>query len=341
MKIWVGSVVAALALGGAADLAVARENCSASGVMQAGGGLDMTDLGINSSGAGFSVGSKSGTAGPQAFGELAMLYQCKAWGGQIDGAFYDHWANINTVVPGLEVDLDNPQGHIGGAFWRNLDQGRVGLAGSYIFNSMGVTIPAFGGGRLGSYDTNFFRIGGFAEYYSNEKFTFGIGGFYVGGDSGITINGLGSAQLLNHSGFEGNLSAKYYASQNVSLSLRGDLQLDTADFSPALFVPLSLPLQGYAITAEAEYLVPNTAVSLSVGGRYGYRQLGPLVAGPASAAIYTNDEQAYVAVKFAFGGPKPTSVVQRDRSSGYDNTSVMKEKLPSFVFDLANAGLTP
>jgi len=344
MKFWVGCAVAALALACTAGTAFANNDCTVSGVLQAGGGFDATGLNVNVTGVPIGVGAKSGTLGPQAFGEIGMIYQCSQWGGQIDAALYDHWANINTLIPGLTVDLDDPNGHIGGAVWANFDHARLGIAGSYILNSTGVMVPAIGGGRLGSYDTSFYRIGGFGEYYLDDRWTFGAGAFYVGGDSGVNIHAFGTnafLDLLDHSGFEGNLSAKYYASRNVSLSLRGDLELDTVDFSKTLFIPLSLPLQGYALTAEAEYLVPNSPVSVAVGGRYGYRQLGPLVLGPASAAVSTHDEQAYVSVKIALGGPKPTSLVQRDRSSGYDNTSVMKEKLPSFVFDLANSALTP
>ena len=56
----------------------------------------------------------------------------------------------------------------------------------------------------------------------------------------------------------------------------------------------------------------------------------------AGSSIDFDDLQAYIGIKFAFGSGG-ASLVERDRSNAYDNTSVMHEKLPNW-FDSLIAG---
>lgn len=250
------------------------------------------------------------------FGETAIGYGCNNWMAQLDGALY-HSAFSNSALGGLN-GTDN-QGHIGGAlFWRDSSVGRVGLSASEILNNANFTGPAV----LGSVDVGggLTRVGVFGDFYASDAITLGAGGFYV---TGTPMNGPGINN--SESGFEGNVHAKFYATDNISLALQGDIQ--SVNLTSGSNVD---PWNGLAGSVEAEYLVPNTALSLLAGGRIASRTL------TQSNPLTINDQQGYIGVKWAFGGPV-TSLRARDRAGTYDNTSVFNEKLPGFFYDVQNA----
>ena len=248
------------------------------------------------------------------FGDAAIGYGCANWMAQVDGAFnYDSFSN--SGLGGLNGQ--DSQGHVGGAiFWRDPSVGRFGLAGSEILNNAHFSGPAVNTDFGGSLS----RIGAFGDFYASDAITLGAGAFYV---TGTPFNSTGTS--LPESGFEGNVHAKFYATPNLSLGLQGDIQQTNLQQGS-----LTKPWNGLAGSAEAEYLVPNTALSVFLGGRIASRQLVQ-----ATTATF-NDTQGYIGVKWAFGGPV-SSLSARDRSGTYDNTSVFDEKLPGLFYDDLNA----
>jgi hypothetical protein len=248
------------------------------------------------------------------FGDTAIGYGCASWMAQVDGAFYyDSFSNNGAGV----LNGQDSQGHVGGAiFWRDPSVGRFGLAGSEILNNghfSNAGLSADIGGSLS-------RIGAFGDFYASDAITLGAGAFYVTG-SPFNTTGLS----FSESGFEGNIHAKFYATPNLSLGLQGDIQQTNLQQGNT-----TTPWNGIAGSAEAEFLVPNTALSVFLGGRFASRNL------VQTAALTVNDTQGYIGVKWAFGGPV-SSLSARDRSGTYDNTSVFDEKLPGLFYDFENA----
>jgi hypothetical protein len=291
---------------------VAEANCTVSGLVQGGGGLDGQNLNgpLNLSLATWKIG----------FAEGALAYECGSWGAQLDGAFYGHWAN--STYRGTNYDMSNPEGHIGGAaYWRNADVGQFGLAASRVFQSNAIRL----GGVAPIPDTSsgLWRIGGFGEYFAGDMFTLGAGAHYI---SGQQIYPLGGFQF-EHQGIEAEIYAKAYASDNLALSVRGDVLASKFTFSGA---PVT-NWNGFAIGAEAEYLVPDTALSLFASARYAKRTWD------FGSGYNFDDAQGLLGVKFAFGGSAPSSLRNRDRHGAYDNTSVFDEKLPNYSSSLLSA----
>ncbi|MDE2385419.1 MAG: hypothetical protein KGO53_12455 [Alphaproteobacteria bacterium] len=294
----------------AADVASTPE-CGVAGVVDGGVGYEGGNVSgpINKSLHGMFMG----------YGETAMGYGCANWMAQIDGAFYHD--GFSGTVNTQNYDISGNKGHLGGAlFWRDASEGRLGLAASEIFNNTHISVTSSPGEDIGGSLT---RVGAFGDYYASDAVTVGAGGFYV---AGIPFSAGSSG--LSQSGFEGNLHAIFYVQDNISLGLQGDLQLANITSSGTAHA-----WNGYGISADAEYLIPDTAVSLFVGGRYASRTLDDV-----SANVTFNDAQGFVGVKWAFGGPV-SSLRARDRSGTYDNTSVFNEKLPSLFTDDINAEL--
>ena len=299
----------------AADAFVPVAECGIAGIVEGGAGYqggNVSSSGINRDMSGNFLG----------FGEAAIGYGCVNWLAQLDGAFYYEGFSNNGVgfrrAPS-QVNGRDSQGHIGGAiFWRDLSVGRLGLAGSEILNNahfdgLGPSSIDFGGSLT--------RLGAFGDFYAGDAITLGAGAFYVFGNP---INGPGNN--FSESGFEGNLHAKFYATDNISFGLQGDiLRANLTDTG------VVNPFNGLAGSAEVEYLVPDTAVSLFLGGRLASRTLEQ-----AGGGLTVNDTQGYIGAKFAFGGPV-ASLRARDRAGTYDNTSVFDEKLPGLFYDFANA----
>jgi hypothetical protein len=89
---------------------------------------------------------------------------------------------------------------------------------------------------------------------------------------------------------------------------------------------------GFAITAEGEYLVWDEGLSLFAGARYAEREIEE-----DDFSINVDDVQVFVGMSFAFGAAG-TSLVNLDRTGPIDNTSTMFEKLPD-VFSEFIAGI--
>jgi len=99
--------------------------------------------------------------------------------------------------------------------------------------------------------------------------------------------------------------------------VRGNLmRMDIARNTPGRF-------SGAAVSADAELLVPDTALSEFIGGRYASRTFDE----DSGFNLAVTDMQGFVGVKFALGGPAPTSLRDRDRHGTVDSTSVFQEKL--------------
>ena len=276
--------------------------------------------GIIEGGAGYQGGDVSGptfTNAPMSgnflgFGETAIGYGCGNWMAQLDGALYRNGFSNNGLLG--QFSAQENQGHIGGAiFWREPTIGRFGLALSEVLDHMHFGPPDRDAGGTMT------RVGAFGDFFASDAITLGAGAFYV--------MGTPTDPTTTESGFEGNVHAKFYATDNISFALQGDIlraNLESGGFTDTW--------NGIAGSAEAEYLVPNTALSLFVGGRVARRNLDE-----NTPNNYTfNDTQGYLGVKWAFGGPM-SSLRARDRAGTYDNTSVFDEKLPEFAIDLGNA----
>ena len=296
----------------AADVFVPVAECGITGIVEGGAGYQ-----------GGSAPTLGGTTKDLSgnflgFGEAALGYGCVNWMAQLDAAFY-HGGFSNNPGAGTVTGQDN-QGHIGGAiFWRDPAVGRLGLAGSEILNNAHFNFTGVDDDIGGSLS----RIGGFGDFYASDAITFGAGAFYV---TGTPINNaVISGTSISETGFEGNIHAKFYAADNISFSLQGDIQRANLNSSGSVN-----SWNGLAGSAEAEYLVPNTALSLFLGGRVASRTFGN-----GNNRTF-NDTQGYIGVKWAFGGPV-SSLRARDRSGTYDNTSVFDEKLPGFFYDFINA----
>ncbi len=274
--------------------------CTVAALVQGGGMLGSSAVKLSGGPSPYSIPFTSG------FGEAAGAYFCGDWGVQIDGAAYGSWGND----PRVSVPLTSGQGHVGAdLIWRDPSQAAAGLSASRIFQSYSAPYP---GGQFNpvSDSSGMWRLGAFGEVYANDMLTLGGGAYYLNGQ---TIWG----GVYNQHGFEGDLFAKLYASDNLALTLRGDLmRMDIARATAGRF-------GGFAVTADAEYLVPDMALSVFVGGRYASRAYDE--DGGFNFAV--TDLQGFVGVKFVLGGPAPSSLRERDRHGTVDNTSVFQEKL--------------
>jgi len=286
--------------------------CGIAGIVEGGVGYQ----GGNVTGSGLGSGGRAMGGNFTEFGETAIGYGCGNWMAQLDGAFYH--SGFSASIPLGQVNAEDNQGHIGGAlFWRDPSVGRIGLAASEILSN-----AHFVAGPTTDIGGSLTRVGAFGDFYASDAITLGAGGFYV---TGNPFSGLG--QSLSETGFEGNVHAIFYATDNISLGLQGDMQLANLTESGQV-----ASWNGYAGSVEAEYLVPDTALSLFLGGRFASRSLAQ--GGVSTATI--NDQQGYIGVKWAFGGPV-SSLRARDRAGTYDNTSVFDEKLPGLYYDAVNA----
>jgi hypothetical protein len=245
------------------------------------------------------------------FGEGAGLVTCDAWNFQSDFAYYDHSTEVD--VSGKDVDVGGSNGHLGGAvFWRD-PSFALGVSGSWVNEDTFFK------------DINYARIGAFGEFYVGDQFT-------LGGSAHYFTNTEDIFGAKDHDGFELAAIAKFYPTTDLALTLRGDMMLSEMKGGGE-----KLDFDGLSITGEAEYLVWDEGLSLFAGGRYANREFSE-----GGDSIDINDLQAYIGIKFAFGS-SGGSLVDRDRSGAYDNTSVMLEKLPNWVdsFIAAEASAVP
>ncbi len=314
---FLSAVAGCTSLAYSADV-VGPAGCTVAGLVQAGGGLSAEHFSSNL------VPPKDPATWKMAFGEAALNYSCKDWTAQLDGAYYGHWATENTPA----YHLTNGNGHVGGAaFWRNADRGELGVAASRVFQANSITRN--GAPVLADVSGGLWRLGAFGEYYGGDLFTVGAGASYINGGAAYNTR---LPETADHRGFEADLYAKLYPSDNFGLTIRGDV------LSSKIELPFSpdTTWNGFAISGEAEYLIPNSSISLFASALFAKRKLEDIT------GYYSfEDKQGLVGVRFAFGGAAPLSLRNRDRHGAYDNTSVFDEKLPNLDAELINELAAP
>lgn len=255
------------------------------------------------------------------FAEASGLVTCNAWNFQADYAYYGHSADLgnkdiddDTPIPD-ELDsksLESEAGshHFGGAvFWRDPQFAAVGLSGSYITQDADWYFI--------DKDNSYYRVGLFGDFYANDQFTLGGSVHYFNGSS----EAFGK-DFADHDGFELAAFAKFYATPELAFSLRGDYMISDFSEDGSGGGSGDISFDGFAITGEAEYLVWDEGLSLFGGARFASREFNDM------GELGIDDVQVYAGLKFALGGGGG-SLVDRDRSGAYDNTSVMLEKLPN------------
>lgn len=235
------------------------------------------------------------------FGEGAGLVTCGGLNIQADVAYYAHSGDADGEDEEDSADFDRSNSHIGGAlFYRDPVSWAAGVQASWI--SQGVS----------GINVDVFRIGLFGEAYFGEAFTLGASVAYHDGDSGFDFS---------ESGFEIAAHGRFYATPDLSLMLRGDLLFADSDAFGS-----DGDIEGYAVSAEAEYLVWDQGLSLFAGARFAERDH------EVEGFDFDSDEtQVFGGIKFYFG--EGGALLDRQRTGPIDNTSVFEEKLPNTLFD--------
>ena len=300
--------------------------CTVMGLVEGGGLYNGQDSDVSLGGPQIAAKSnwKSG------IGEGALGFSCNNWNVQADAALYGSWASITLVPPPTDFNLKDIRGHIGGAaFWRDPQSLALGVSGSWISQNYDISsspaVPPFSGSGTG----NVWRIGAFAEFYASDYLTLGASAHYFNGS--LANGGVIGGVQLDQFGFEFAAIAKLYPTDNLSLTARADALRGTFRVANTA----NDEFNGYALSLEGEYLIPESQFSIFAGGRYADRLITIL----APVHMDFQDTQIYAGVKFAFGGAAPTSIAARDRSKTYDNTSVFLEKLPSISGSIHNTFL--
>lgn len=236
------------------------------------------------------------------FGEGAGLVTCGGFNVQADFAYYAHSGDEDSEdVESSDEDFDRSNSHLGGAlFYRDPASWAAGLQASWISQSVS-----------GS-NVDVYRVGLFGEAYLNDTFTLGLSAAYHDGDSFFESS---------ESGFELAAYGRFYATPDLSLMLRGDFLTGNSETFDG-----DGDLDGYAITAEAEYLVWDQGLSLFGGARYAERDHEI-----NNFDFDSTETQVFGGIKFYFG--QDGTLVERQRTGPVDNTSVFEEKLPNTLFD--------
>ncbi len=282
--------------------------CTVAGIVSGGGMLTGTTL------------SETGSSGTidgnwdSLFGEGGGVLTCGSWNFQGDFAYYDHRASAPVGKNSSNKDFSLPEGHFGGdIFWRDPGAGAIGIQASYV--SQTAILPGF--------NADYLRLGAFGEYYLNDRATLGLGGHYFSSTHALYET---NSTAKNHSGFELSADAKYYVTPDFKLTLTGELLNSKYDWTVVLG---SENLNGYALTAQADYQFNDSGLIGFVGGRYARRTFW---SDNSSNVLNVDDKQVYVGMSFAFGGQKG-SLVSHDRSGPVNNTSTFLEKLPDPISD--------
>jgi hypothetical protein len=246
------------------------------------------------------------------FGEGAALYEFCNTGLNIQGdfAFHSHQLDSDDFFggkgPPWESDIVNDRWHVGGIlFWRNEDLGLVGIDGSMINDD------------VDSFNNESFRVGLRGEYFAGDMFTVGAGFGYNHGDL------FGS----DWDGFDANIWARLYATDNIGLLARFDwagFDIDDAEFAP----PGSIDV--WAVTGEGEFLLPDHPLSIFAGVRYAEQQLDQ-GDGKFDFGATTDHLQIYAGLRLYFGS-EGLSLSSHHRSNTLDNTSVPLERIPASFF---------
>lgn len=247
------------------------------------------------------------------FGEAGGLVTCGGFNVQADFAYYDHSGDIGSLGKLDLDDVDGANSHFGGAlFWRDPSYAALGVSGSWVNQN------SF------SKDADIFRVGLFGEFYL-DNITLGGSAYYFNGDFGQF-----GPDDVDQDGFELAAYARYYATPDLSLMLRGD----------ALFSDITgdedsdASVDGWAVTGEAEYLAWDKGLSIFGGVRYAERTVEP---DNFDEEIDIHDTQIYAGLKFYFG--QDGTLMDRQRTGVVDNTSTFLEKLPNVLTSVNLGGL--
>jgi hypothetical protein len=284
--------IAAVSSGAKAADIVSESGCYLAGDGRLGGMYDAQNINVDDSDVG-NLDSDWGTL----FGEGRGLVSCGSFNFQGDFAYYDHSTKDDIDGGKSVLDMDTANRHFGGAmFWRDQNVGMLGLTGSRITQDMVFK------------DTNYLRAGLVGEYFLNDQFTLGASAHYFHTNDWANKD-------IKHKGFELATNLKFYATPDLSFKLEGALLnsrlTNEGDREKH---------NGFSVGLEAEYLFWDQGASVFAGGRYSNRSF--------TSSIDIEDLQAYVGLKFAFGG-NTQSLLTRDRSGPIDNTSIYLEKLPN------------
>lgn len=308
------SILLASAAGVSSQNALAESpDCSLNGIVSGSGTLDGQSVT-------FDFGSID-TASPtwwSGTAEGALGLNCGLFNAQIDAAYTSlSTGAVPASDPNQVLGTWASQAHYGGAiFLRDPNVGAFGVSASRIVTSASLTRL---GGTFGG-DGGETRIGAFGEYYTSDNFTVGASLHHFEGAFPYFNN--------QYHGFELAAFGKYYASTDLSFTGRVDALLSNLEFNTGPF-----PINGVAVTLGSEYRVADTGLSLFADGTYSSRrETSPT----SSDTVKVDDFAARVGLKFAFGGGSTHSLVGRDRSSTYDNTSLFLEKLPDFISSAPN-----
>jgi hypothetical protein len=269
-----------------------NDNCKFAASLE-GGGLLSNYIAVTSTGEDINQNWTSG------FGDAAANFTCNGFGAQIDAAILASRAPLDNTAT-----LYDTNKHLGGElFWRDRSTAALGVAASNIERDF--TIVDAGGSSIS--DENIWRVGGFGQYFMNDKTTIGGGIYYLSGNMG---------GLLTLSGFEANADLKFYPTDSLAFDLRGDLLNSsyTGKFFDASF-------NGYAATARAEYKVSSLPVSLFAGARY----ISHTSASQTVQSFTISEMQGFLGARIDFGSAPYHSLRERDRNGTFDNTSVMQE----------------
>ena len=315
-----GTTLLALALSGSAGFAAATvdsADCALFGKVDVGGRLETATWTSSVGGV-----NQSGNPAAGAFGDLAVGESCGMFNFQVDSALkYMTQSGMYTAsAPNYFRTEGRTIGHVGGAaFIRDINNGAVGLSGSYIITATSDTYstPPNASGSEGM-----FRVGSFAESYLGDSVTIGASAHYFNGKYSTACC---SPNYIYNQGGEFGVSAKFYPNDNFSLGIRADGLLSNQIYFDG---GSSIATNGLALTGRAEYKLSDSNLSMFIDGTWATR-----------TAYFTGGENnvsgvvGSVGLAYYFGGSSGSSLKALDRSGTYDNASMFNEKLTDFIND--------
>ena len=235
------------------------------------------------------------------FGEGEVLYHICDTNLNVQGdyAFHSHQFDIDE-----SFDATDDRWHVGGIlFWRDQDVGVLGLDVSFLNDD------------ISGINSESWRVGLRGEYFAGDMFTVGTGaGFFEGNFFG-----------KNSDGFDVNAWARIYPTENIGLLARFDYaEMDVENLS----LGSDLNTDSWAIGGEGEYLLPSVPVSIFAGARYGETD-GDI---GNSIEFSTQVTEIYAGLSVYFGSDgNGGSLASHHRNNTLDNTSVIFERMPSFI----------
>lgn len=214
---------------------------------------------------------------------------------QIDAAYHDHKYDFGY----------DDRFHAGGiAFWRDQNVGVLGVDASFIGLRSQVDGYPIGASDLGS----FFRAGVRGEYFVGDDFTLGAGIGHIGGDL------FGQ----NMAGFDGNLWARAYATNNLAIIARLDV---------GRYMWSTETFNKWAVSGDAEYLLPGHPISIFAGAKY-----ANIIDDFGGGAVSDDFIEEFAGLKVYFGSSgHGETLASHQRNNTLDNTSVLFEKTPEIL----------